>query len=292
MVKKIRWSDAIFFFDIDDTLIETGKNSAIASEGIFNALKQKIGEGNASRLTERFNHIFLTLANQHWSNEEDDHKEYDEIIEKIKVLQEPVIKKYGNIRKWSREVFLKIAGDDLNIPLSSRQIHKAVDGYWNMVSEKSIPINGVVDFFKEIKTHNRPIYLVTGSDARLIMNDKGLFEYDPVYSEKFKAKRINQLKNKGLFFNKFSIGDPEDKPHLDFFEKAMKIAEDDLGYEIDRSNSLMFGDSYAADLQVPREKMGFGLVVLIKKNQKRSIEEGMGYISTGDISLTVDYLTL
>jgi len=147
-----------------------------------------------------------------------------------------------------------------------------------MVSDNSTPIEGVLNLFKKIKSHNRPIYFVTGSDARLKMNSQELFDYDPKYSEQFKAKRINALKNKGLFFNALSIGDPEDKPHLDFFEKAVTIAEKDLGHKLDYKNSIMFGDSYVADLQIPREKMNFGLVVLFKKGQEKPIEEAESYI--------------
>lgn len=290
MINKIKWSEAIFFFDIDDTLVETGKNSVIASEGIFRTLKNDIGEKNSSKITRRFNYIFQTLANQHWLKPGSDHKEYDEIMKKINALQKPVVEKYGNIRKWSREVFLKIAADDVDINLNPELIYKAVESYWEMISEKSQPIDGVIKLFNEIKSHGRPIYLVTGSDARLKINSQGLFEYDPTYSERFKAKRINELKGRGIIFNGLSIGDPEDKPHLDFFEKAIRIAEVDLGHKIDNKSSLMFGDSYKADLQVPKEKMGFGLVVLIKKSQEKTIEEGEGYISTGNIYSVTDYL--
>jgi FMN phosphatase YigB (HAD superfamily) len=290
MTRKINWSDAVFFFDVDDTLIETAKNSIIASQGIFNTLKKELGKEKAKSVTERFRYIFNTLANQHWANQDQDHSEYDSIIDEINKFQKPVVEKYGNIRKWSREVFLKIASDDLSIHLNPELIYESINNYWEMVSDNSTPIEGVLNLFKKIKSHNRPIYFVTGSDARLKMNSQELFDYDPKYSEQFKAKRINALKNKGLFFNALSIGDPEDKPHLDFFEKAVTIAEKDLGHKLDYKNSIMFGDSYVADLQIPREKMNFGLVVLFKKGQEKPIEEAESYISLGNIYSVTDYL--
>ena len=290
MTRKINWSDAVFFFDVDDTLIETAKNSIIASQGIFNTLKKELGKEKAKSVTERFRYIFNTLANQHWANQDQDHSEYDSIIDEINKFQKPVVEKYGNIRKWSREVFLKIASDDLSIHLNPELIYESINNYWEMVSDNSTPIEGVLNLFKKIKSHNMPIYFVTGSDARLKMNSQELFDYDPKYSEQFKAKRINALKNKGLFFNALSIGDPEDKPHLDFFEKAVTIAEKDLGHKLDYKNSIMFGDSYVADLQIPREKMNFGLVVLFKKGQEKPIEEAESYISLGNIYSVTDYL--
>jgi len=81
MTRKINWSDAVFFFDVDDTLIETAKNSIIASQGIFNTLKKELGKEKAKSVTERFRYIFNTLANQHWANQDQDHSEYDSIID-------------------------------------------------------------------------------------------------------------------------------------------------------------------------------------------------------------------
>ncbi len=288
MIDKLKWSDSIFFFDIDDTLIETAENSLIAADNIFNSLKKDISKGKASLIVDRFKFIFNTLANQHWDNHENN--EYDLLINKITELQQPVINKYGNIRKWSREVFLKIAADDNEVNLKPEIVYESIDSYWNRVSELSTPISGVLSLFDEVKEHKRPIYLITGSDARLKINDNGLFYYDPIYSESFKAKRIEKLRDKGLTFDKVSIGDPQDKPSVEFFEKGLKIAQDDIGTKINTKNIIMFGDSYEADLKTPKEKLGFGLVVLYRKGQKDLKEESDGYISTGNINLVTNYL--
>ena len=290
MIDKLNWSGTIFFFDVDDTLVDTGSNSTIASEGIFNTLKQETGEDKSLLIKNRFNQIFQTLMNEHMATGENSLTSLDLIIGRINHLQKPVVNKFGLIKKWSREVLLKIAAEDCKISIKPELIYSAINAYWDLISEKSEPMIGVLDLFKEIKLHNRPIYLITSSDARLKLNSQGLFEYDPRYSEEFKKKRMETLRKKGLFFNMMIIGDPEDKPHRDFFEKGIRIAEKDLGHKINTKNIIMFGDSYAGDLQTPKEKLGFGLVVLFKKGQKELKEESERFISTGNISLVTNYL--
>ena len=290
MIDKLNWSEAIFFFDVDDTLIDTSSNSIMASEGIADVLKQEYSERKSFLIKDRFNQIFKTLMQEHMESGENNLKQYNLIIQRINQLQEPVIKKFGAIKKWSREIFLKMAAEDCDVLLKPEQIYSAIDAYWSSISKKSDLMSGVLDLFQQIKIHNRPIYLITSSDARLQLNDQNLFEYNPQYSENFKKKRIETLKQKGLFFNKVSIGDPEDKPHLDFFKKGIKIAEADLGYKINPKNIIMFGDSYTGDLQTPKEKLGFGLVVLFRKGQGKLIEESERYISIGNIFSVKEYI--
>ena len=221
MIDKLNWSEAIFFFDVDDTLIDTSSNSIMASEGIADVLKQEYSERKSFLIKDRFNQIFKTLMQEHMESGENNLKQYNLIIQRINQLQEPVIKKFGAIKKWSREIFLKMAAEDCDVLLKPEQIYSAIDAYWSSISKKSDLMSGVLDLFQQIKIHNRPIYLITSSDARLQLNDQNLFEYNPQYSENFKRERMEALEQKGLFFNKVSIGDPEDKPHLDFFEKGI-----------------------------------------------------------------------
>ena len=82
-----------------------------------------------------------------------------------------------------------------------------------------------------------------------------------------KKNRIELLREKGIIFNALSIGDPEDKPNLNFFQKGLKIAEQELGCPINTEHAIMIGDSFEGDLQVPKERMGFGLVVLFQKDK-------------------------
>jgi FMN phosphatase YigB (HAD superfamily) len=115
------------------------------------------------------------------------------------------------------------------------------------------------------------LFMVTSSDARLKMQPDGQFIYDPEFSEALKRKRIELLKGKGLKFDAISIGDPEDKPHPDFFNKALRVAEAEIGAPVDTRNAIMLGDSYGGDLQTPKEILGFGMVVL-RENGKPSVQ--------------------
>ncbi len=174
MIEKLRWDKAIFFFDVDDTLIDTYSNSLKASEAIFATFKNNLGEEKAFHIQKRFKEIFQIMAGGHWGGA-GDVVEHDKIINRIKALQKPVIGEYGSIRKWSREVIVKIAGEDSGINLEKNLIYEAVDRYWTRISELSMPKAGVLELFQEIKKHDRPAYLVTGSDARLEENEQGLF---------------------------------------------------------------------------------------------------------------------
>ncbi len=149
----------------------------------------------------------------------------------------------------------------------------------------------MLDLIKKIKEHGRPLYLVTSSDARLKIKPNGQFEYTPQYSADFKRERIQLLREKGIDFNIVSIGDPEDKPHLDFFEKGIKAAEADLGTSIDLSQAIIMGDSFGADLQTPKEKMGFRLAVLFQHGKESTDVVDDHQIVTGNLASTLDFLT-
>ena len=114
------------------------------------------------------------------------------------------------------------------------------------------------------------------------MQNDGNFIYEPAYSEKLKSQRVEKMKEKGLNYTAYRIGDPEDKPHLDFFEKITNVAKADLG-EIDYKNCLMFGDSYSGDLETPRNKLGFGLVVYIDHEHNSVDEIDENYVITGNL---------
>lgn len=42
--------------------------------------------------------------------------------------------------------------------------------------------------------------------------------------------------------------------------------------------------------KTPKEKLGFGLVVLYRQNQNKTLEESDGYISTGNLISVTPYL--
>lgn len=207
-MNKISWSDSIWFFDIDDTLIDTAGTTLSAAEGIRKVFLAKHSPEQAKQVKDNFNHIFqLMMTGLHMSHTEG----------------------------------------------------------WQKVPEDK-------------------------SDGRLKMDNKGQFDYDPKYSEALKRQRIELLREKGVNFNAVSIGDPEDKPHPDFFQKGIKIAEKDLGSSIDLMHAIMIGDSFAGDLQTPKEQLGFGLVVLFQKDKLDTEVIDEHQITTGKLFEVVKFL--
>lgn len=297
ITNTIKWSKSVWFFDIDDTLIDTAGITISASEGIKKVFSAKYNQEQAEQVQKNFNNIFQLMMSGYRVQVEDDwqkvpggRESFDILIQNIENSQVRVKQKYGAIKKWSREVFVKLAAGQTGLKVTPEQVHEAADAYWLTLTEQTKVYPHALELIKEIRRHNRPIYLITSSDGRLKMDDEGQFDYDPPYSEALKRQRIELLREKGVIFNALSIGDPEDKPHLDFFEKGIKIAEQDLGEEVDIRNAIMIGDSFGGDLQTPKEKMGFGLVVLFKKGLDKTQVVDEHQIITGKLSDITNYL--
>ncbi|MBI2040288.1 hypothetical protein HYT18_04380 [Candidatus Microgenomates bacterium] len=254
-ISKIPWAESIWFFDIDDTLIDTAGTTLSVSEGIMRVFQAKHTVEETLRVRDNFNDIFnLMMIGYRVKNKEDwqqvpgEKEAFEKLLQDIGKSQNRVKERYGTSKKWSREVFIKFAADKTGIQVTPELVHEAADAYWVTLTEQTMVYPQAFDLIQVIKRHNRPIYLLTSSDGRLNMDDEGQFDYDPRYSEALKRQRIELLRERGVNFNALSIGDPEDKPHLDFFEKAIKIAERDLGKPIVFKNAIMVGDSFGGDL--------------------------------------------
>lgn len=266
-IVKIPWSKSIWFFDVDDTLIDTATFSPLASEGIRSALVTPYGKEAAARVQQNFNKIFNMLMLHHSGQEmtPGETEEFKNLLMLIEGYQKEISEKYGTIKKFSREVLIKIACDVERVEINPVLMQQIADAYWNqwnVISDSMQLLPSILVLFQEIRKHKRPIFLFTGSDARFKLNSRNQFEYVPEYSEAFKNQRVQSLRKKGIDFDAVSIGDPIDKPHIEFFQKTVKIAEENMKYAIDLKNSIIIGDSYRADLQVPKEQMSFGLAVL------------------------------
>lgn len=288
---KIPWSESIWFFDIDDTLIDTAGTTLSASKGIRKVFLAKYPTAKTLEVQENFNHIFnLMMVGLHVSNTKEwkqipgGKETFDKILKDIENSQVRIRQKYGVIKKWSREVFIKLAAKQAGLRVSPQLVHEAADAYWLTLTEQTVVYPDVLNLIQTIKAHNRPIYLLTSSDGRLKMDDDGQFDYNPEYSEVLKRQRIELLREKGVDFDAVSIGDPEDKPHLDFFQKGLKIAEKNWGRKIDTGNAIMIGDSFVGDLQTPKEQLGFGLVVLFQKAKEETEIIDEHQITTGRLS--------
>lgn len=278
-----------WFFDIDDTIIDTAGVNGMAAEGIGEVVRDKFSQELSSKFVEEFVAIFdLMLLGyrikniEEWVGREDVKKRFEELIGEIEVLQDPVKEKWGAIKKWSREVFIKIAADRCGMRVTPDFIQEAADAYWLTLTEKTLIFSGAKKLIDKLQSNSCGVYLITSSDGRLIMRDDGLFEYDPKVSEALKRQRIELLRERGIHYDVLSIGDPEDKPHLDFFQKGLKAVEVYSGKGVDCNQSVMIGDSFAGDLQTPLEKLDFACVILFEKSREKTEEDGR-VIKIGDL---------
>lgn len=286
----------IWFFDIDDTLIDTASASQFASKGIKEVFKKRFNHSLAQKATCSFNQIFNLMLvgyrakdNSDWKNLPRGKKAFKSLLHQVETYQVEVKKKYGAVKKWSREVFIKIAADENQITVSPELVQKAAVGYWQTLTQKTSVFPGAKQLFSYLKSKKAPIFLITSSDSRLKMKPSGQFIYDPKYSENLKKNRIELLKNKGIDYWGLSIGDPEDKPSIEFFQKGLKLAARTLGKEVNTQNCIMVGDSYGGDLKTPYKKLDFGAVVLFEKNgPKKLVKKSPRFFATGDLSQLIN----
>jgi len=296
-VTKIPWSESVWFSDIDDTLIDTQAASVPGSEGVRLALAGHYGDKKAGDIQAGLNAAFELMVagyrvrhQSDWQNVPGGEPAFDELMDYVTSVQTQVQAGYGHIKKWSREIFIKLAADKAGVEITPELVHEATDAYWMTLTKHVKIFPDAMRLAATIASHGRPLYLVTSSDGRLKMQADGQFVYEPAYSEALKRQRIELLRARGLRFNTISIGDPEDKPHPDFFTKAVRLAETDLGHSVDCSKAVMMGDSFGGDLQVPKEQLGFGLVVLREYGRNQLDVIDAHQITVGDVHEAAQFL--
>lgn len=280
----------VWFFDLDDTLISTLQAHEEGVKAIGRFFRTHLSSENAEGIEEGVRVIYERLFRAHVAKTEEDwaqiaggHKANDALIDRIRSCQPDMIRSSGQFKKWSREVFVKMAADDLGVSVTPEQVAESVDAYWNTLSDSAIVFDDAKRLLEALRERGRKIYVVTASDARLHMQQNGTFIYDPAHSAAFKQTRIERMVPKGLLYDGTSIGDPEDKPSKEFFEKAVALAKKTTGEAILPEQCVMVGDAYAGDLQTPREKMNFGLVILIDRHSKPKTH-AENYMETNDLS--------
>ena len=286
----LSWQDSIWFSDVDDTLIDTAGTSTSASDGIKIIFETHFGADKASEVQKNFNDLFALMMagyrvqNDDWARVRGGRKAFDSLLEYVESCQQQVVRTHGHFKKWSREIFIKRASEQANLVVTPELVHEAADAYWLTLTKRTVIFPDAIKLSDTIAARHRPLFLVTSSDARLKMQPDGQFVYDPAYSEALKRQRMELLRERGLRFNAVSIGDPEDKPHPDFFAKAIRLAEADLGITFEPSHAIMLGDSFGGDLQTPKDKLGFGLVVLREKGRKEVRHDDDHQVTLGDLN--------
>jgi phosphoglycolate phosphatase-like HAD superfamily hydrolase len=111
---NIKWKDSIWFFDLDDTLIDTAGAGLIASDGVYEYFLEKIDKESALMIKDRFTQLFDILllgyrvkSEDGWSYIKGGKQSYIDLLHRIEQVQPSVVKQYGDMKKWSREVLIK-----------------------------------------------------------------------------------------------------------------------------------------------------------------------------------------
>lgn len=291
-MNTIPWKESIWFLDIDDTLIDTAGASPQATVAMRKVLERYFDHEVAVKFQDGVTRLFHLVLAGHQARRGEDmqlEREHQRLISSLEKYQQPVREKYGVIKKWSREVFVKLIADEIGVTVTPAMVREAADAYWQTRAEVTHIFPHALTLLRQIREHGRLIFFLTSSDARLTMREDGLFEYDPVYSEERKRERVLAMRKRGLDYDDVSIGDPEDKPHLDFFMKGIRLVEKRLRQKLERGSCIVVGDSFSADLQTPLQQLGFGMGVLFVKGQKKTKSHG-NYISTGILSDVAHFL--
>jgi len=278
----------IFLFDVNHTLINTALYHTKALSVVESQLIKYTDKESASYITKRFDEIFLLMVagflfrtEEEWKSVDGGKESYIKLIDLITKHQKEIKREWGFIKKWSREVFIKIASDEIYVHLNPDEIFEIGTAYWTTITNLTEPFAEGKKLLNYIHKKKYLIYLLTSSDGRLMIKN-GFFRYDPKISGDFKKNRMITLLAKGLKFQDIVVGDPEDKPLPSFYERAFKIIEKDTGRKMNLSSLVMVGNSFEDDLEIPVKIMGVGTGVLLEKGGKLK-KEGDNIYRTGNL---------
>lgn len=255
----------VFFLDIDDCLIETsrlGKTELTALE--LSLVSQKVPK--APEITEEFKNSFHRLYDRHQGKilSKNDIEILRQYMAKLKDLEKNIIQEFGQVKKWSREVFIYLAAQKFGVTLSEEQILVSSTALWQAIAANTPFFPDALKFLKKLKSENLKFYLISSSDCRLKFDSvKNQFIYDPDYSRELKFKRLSKFLTLGIRKENIFIGDPYDKPNLWIFQEALKKARTD---NPKRFFSIMVGDSLKNDL-LPAKKAGIEKIILINRHK-------------------------
>lgn len=262
----------VYFLDIDDCLIETSRLGSYE----LNSLESSLVSQNiphAAKITAEFTKSFHRLYDFHQGKQlsVNEVELLNQYMAKLKNLEKNIIQKYGQVKKWSREVFIYLAAKKYDVSLTAKQILISSTALWQAITQNTPFYPDALLFLKTCKSENLParrrggkIYLISSSDCRLKFNSaKKQFIYDPEYSRKLKLKRLEKFLQLGIKKENIFIGDPFDKPHLWIFQEALKKARTD---NPKRFFSIMVGDSLTNDL-LPAKSAGIEKIILINRHK-------------------------
>lgn len=261
----------VFFLDIDDCLIRTSALTGEHLKVVSNQLSVS-GIKEYQEITREFARSFRRLYDQHQSKYMPiaDRRILNSYLKRLAELEKPVVEKFGEIKRWSREICLYIAAEKSGVNLSNEILVKTADALWKKITDYAVFYPDAEIFLDRLKDEKIPFYLITSSDSRLMKNDKTeLFHYDPVYSRDLKLRRLQRFLDLGIPQNHIFIGDPIDKPKTRVFEEAMNQAKKENPYPFE---SVMVSDSVTNDL-IPAHAIGMNKLVLLDRSGKLKLNE-------------------
>lgn len=264
----------IFLFDVNHTLINTALYHAQALTDVEKHLTKFIKAQSARYITKRFDEIFLLMVagflfrtESEWEQVPGGKSSYENLVTRISKHQAKVKETWGFIKKWSREVFLKIAADEIEMHLKGNLLFETATIYWDSITNLTEPFEEARDIVNYLTYQGYPVYLLTSSDGRLHFKNEH-FYYDHIQSGNYKKMRMETLREKGLRFKGIIVGDPEDKPLPEYYKRAINEIEKDLGEKINPARFVMTGNSFEDDLETPMLLFKFGTGYLFDKKSK------------------------
>ncbi|MCL4338882.1 HAD hydrolase-like protein [Patescibacteria group bacterium] len=270
---------SVYFLDIDDCLIKTSLLGKTHFDRLSISLRQN-GIQNYSQITQEFGLSFNILFSRHQGKilGKMEQSIADFYLSRLNEVEKPIIDRYGDIKRWSREAILYIAAERVDTKLNNAQLQSSVKALWDEITTHADFYPDALPFLKKLLVIKKPFYLITSSDNRLTLSDTtGLFHYDPQYSKKLKMERLDKFTKLGIPTDHIFIADPYDKPNPQIFSEALNFARKKLDSSF---LSVMIGDSVKSDL-LPAKKAGFEKLILLRRhNQTENIPEGIKIIST------------
>lgn len=290
------YPNIVLFVDLDDTLTDTAGSHESAALGLEDSLRHDFRPTKARHIVQRFSEVFdelLQIHQAHAEDEDHDSKPTDDNDLPLRVdeCQKDIRIRWGGIKKFSREVLLFLAAQDVGVHLTPSQVDSYTDLYWRNLDLSLNFIDGAVELTQEVGRIGVPLYIMTSSDARLSLNTNGQFIYRPMRSKQFKQDRLRHLRERGLWYVDAVLGDPIDKPDPRFFEQLRQLAAHQAA-SADLHQIVLIGDSYSSDLETPLEMWKEAQAVLFKSGQRTSRREADRIISIGEMSSLRDALTV
>lgn len=253
----------VYFLDIDDCLITTSSLTKEHLSVISNQLSE-FGVKESKEITAEFANSFKRLYDNHQGIQLSLKKQklMDAYMRRLTQLEQPILQKYDEVKRWSREVCLYIAAEKYGVKISNEQIVLIAQTLWDKITQKAVFYPDAKPFLESLISREIPFYLITSSDSRLVLKDtEQLFYYDPEYSRNLKMARLRLFTDMGISASHIFIGDPYDKPKPWVFQQAFEYVKKEIKGPF---HSIMIGDSYKNDL-IPAQSVGMEELILMNR---------------------------